>query len=210
MASCVSAPVLTGVNQPNAAAPMASPESAMLATMLCMAIPTSAAAKAGASLMPSPTMRVGFSRCSIATASTLSAGTRSASTASRSSCSTDRFSRIRPVARHHGDAHDARVAKRADSPAFLLQFIGKQQCACGMPVDRDEHTEGGAPGRAPQRWRRPLQPPTAINKLMRTDANFRPSTTPSSPEPMVSRTVWGILESKSLSTAAETMAAATT
>ena len=56
-----------------------------LAPLAPMAMPTFAAANAGASLMPSPTITVGCKRCSVATASTLSDGTRSASTASRSS-----------------------------------------------------------------------------------------------------------------------------
>ena len=50
-----------------------------------IAIPTSADASAGASLMPSPTIVVGCSRCSTCTASTLSEGAHSLSTASRSS-----------------------------------------------------------------------------------------------------------------------------
>ena len=55
-----------------------------LAPLAPMAMPTSAAASAGASLIPSPTISVGLRRCSVATASTLSEGTRSARTASRS------------------------------------------------------------------------------------------------------------------------------
>ena len=55
-----------------------------LAPRAPIAIPTFAAAKAGASLIPSPTITVGYWRCSAATASTLSAGSRSERTASRS------------------------------------------------------------------------------------------------------------------------------
>ena len=72
-----------------------------LAPRAPIAMPTLAAAKAGASLIPSPTIKVGFKRCSVATASTLSDGTRSASTASRSSAALNGFSGIRPIAGQH-------------------------------------------------------------------------------------------------------------
>ena len=144
--------------------------------------------------MPSPTIRVGFSRCSSATASTLSAGTRSASTSSRSSAApiVSAASARSPVTMTMRAT--PATAKSADGPRRLAtQFVCKQQGTNGAPVDRDEHTEGGAPGRAPQRPRRPLlQPASAIDELMRTDANLPPSTTPPSPDPMVSRTFSGI------------------
>ena len=86
-----------------------------------IATPTSATARAGASLMPSPTMTSGpaASSRSCWTASTLSVGDRSASTASIPTAAPTISGTRVVVARHHDDPGKARPTQASDGARRL-------------------------------------------------------------------------------------------
>ena len=92
-----------------------------------IATPTSAAASAGASLIPSPTMIVTPPAArSASTAATFSAGSRSDSTRSTPERGADRLGHVGVVARHHHDALDPGAAQRAGSRAACRGGSGRR------------------------------------------------------------------------------------
>ena len=127
-----------------------------LAPRAPIAMPTSAAASAGASLIPSPTMTVGLMRCSVRTASTLSEGTRSANTTSKSRAApmvcaaAARSPVIMPI-------RATPAARKASDRARRIgtQFIGEQERADRPFVDGEEHHQSRAPRGAARGAQRP-------------------------------------------------------
>ena len=161
-------------------------------------MPTSAEASAGASLMPSPTMMVGCSRCSERTASTLSEGTRSASTASRSSaapiaCAAAARSPVTMTMRATPASRSSRIARgvsERSSSASSSAPIGRPSTATKtMSADRHEARRIARDAHSLTR---------APAKIMSREpaATCRPSIMPCSPEPMDSRTCSGTLRPK--------------
>ena len=154
--------------------------------------------------MPSPTMMVGWSRCSERTASTLSAGTRSASTASRSSAAPIAWAaaarspvtmtmRAMPAWR---SMRMARGVSARSSSASSSAPIGLPSTAMNtISADRHEARRTARIAHSGAFWRA---------KIMSREPALtrRPSTTPCRPEPMDSRTCSGIFRARPRSAAA--------
>ena len=177
-----------------------------------MAMPTSAAASAGASLMPSPTMMVGCSRCSARTASTLSEGTRSARTASRSSaapmvCAAAARSPVTMTIRMMPAARSMRMAcgvSLRSSSASSSAPIGRPSTATN--TTSAERQEARRMARAAHcSGRRPAKIMSREPALTRL-----PAIMPCRPEPMASLTCAGICSGRPRASAAATMAPART
>ena len=148
-----------------------------------MAIPTSARASAGASLIPSPVMMTGARRCSRRTTSSLPAGVSSASTSST------------PVSAPTASAASARspVARtiRVMPPRRIARIVAGHRAGSGpqaaarppAAVDRDEHrqraVQPGPPAAALTHGGSPAAPAHPARPSLTT----RPPTVPAMPWP---------------------------
>ena len=107
-----------------------------------MAIPTSARASAGASLIPSPVMITGARRCSRRTTSSLSAGVSSAITSSTPVSAPTALGCFRAVAGRQHDPADSALAQRPDGlPGIGAEPVLEQQHARRPAVDGGEHRQ---------------------------------------------------------------------
>ena len=130
-----------------------------------MAMPTSALASAGASLMPSPAMATTRpSRCSFATSASLSAGLTSPWTSSMPSCGRDRSGRGQAVAGGHDDADAQRLERRQRFRRACLDRIGDREQPGQAAIDGEEHDAGA--------FARAALPPAAASASTATPASF--------------------------------------
>ena len=142
-----------------------------LAPRAPMAMPTLAAASAGASLMPSPTMMVGLQPLLDRHRIDLVGGNPVGEHGIEIQRRADGFRGIGAVAGHHDDPrHPGRSQGLHGARRLAPQFIAKQQGADRAAVHGDEHAQGRPPRRAPQRTHRPvLRLARAVHQLMRAD-----------------------------------------
>ena len=106
------------------------------------ATPTSAAARAGASFTPSPTMIVAASALSVRDRRQLVGRVTIGQHRVRANDPAHRFRDVRTVASHQDDPLDPRVAQSANHPRRLgTDQVLKEERPCRLTVDRHEHRE---------------------------------------------------------------------
>ncbi|MNP14542.1 hypothetical protein D3C76_1068720 [compost metagenome] len=153
-----------------------------------MAMPMSAAASAGASLIPSPTMATTPSCLSAATVAALSAGSTSACTSSmpRASATTLALPRLSPVSRWLLMCWACRVSMACAAPGLRLSPKANRPTTFGCAPRSISH-DSVRPS-ASQAWawaaKSPGCRPLSSSSRRLPSASSRPSTRPAMPRPV--------------------------
>ncbi len=171
------------------------------------ATPISATASAGASLMPSPTMMVGCSRCSSAHRLDLVRGNAVSQHGIEVERCSDCLRRCGTIACDHDHSYDARIAQQPDrSRRISPQLVGQQQRT--RSEGRPRRQRRSAPS-ATMRAGLPAAPTATARHV--SEATLASPRLPGGrrsgrtrPVPMVSLTCSGALSLRPRSTAAET------
>ena len=176
----------TAVTTPRRSSRISVTSAASMATSVPepIATPTSAWARAGASLMPSPTIATTRpSACSRVTSRAFCSGSTSATTRSMPACARDRLRGLaRVVAGEHHDLEPERAQRRDRAGGLGLERVGHRDQAGALPSTRDEHRRLARRRRARSRGvRRASTSTPALAISARFPSRTRPSTAPPRP-----------------------------